>query len=308
VGNCGAGIGGDTAAAAAAAAATMGWFEALWRHVTATYSHRQIAVVGSTLLHEATYIILLLVAVAMANCKALDKYSIQKKQNVTVGSIMQCLRLVVPTQLLLEIPLYCLIPIYLELVGIPFDYESIPSAWVYMWKMPACLIIEDTWHYFLHRLLHHPSIYGHVHKVHHTYTAPYGIVAEYAHPIETIVLGLGFFCGVFVLADHMVFLFLWFFVRMIQTHEAHLGYALPYNPLRLVPFYGGAEAHDLHHKVFDCNYGSTFTWWDHAFGTYCEPRARMARLNAKSSTRTLTPSGSTPASPVADSTDHVKAS
>ncbi len=48
--------------------------------------------------------------------------------------------------------------------------------------------MEDTWHYFAHRFLHWKPIYGYVHKVHHTYTAPFGIVAEYAHPIETIGL------------------------------------------------------------------------------------------------------------------------
>ena len=53
-----------------------------------------------------------------------------------------------------------------------------------------CLVIEDTWHYFIHQLLHHRSIYKYVHKVHHHYQAPFGMVAEYAHPIETLGLKL----------------------------------------------------------------------------------------------------------------------
>lgn len=51
--------------------------------------------------------------------------------------------------------------------------------------------MEDAWHYFAHRGLHHKSIYKHIHKLHHEFSAPFGLAAEYAHPIEILVLGLG---------------------------------------------------------------------------------------------------------------------
>ena len=69
--------------------------------------------------------------------------------------------------------------------------------------------LEDFWHYTVHQLMHHryaflvslsstrlsltlsrlpnprsSSLYKYVHKVHHTYSAPFGLAAEYAHPIE----------------------------------------------------------------------------------------------------------------------------
>ena len=31
----------------------------------------------------------------------------------------------------------------------------------------ACLVIEDTWHYWMHRALHDKRIYKYIHKVHH---------------------------------------------------------------------------------------------------------------------------------------------
>ena len=49
-----------------------------------------------------------------------------------------------------------------------------------------CLVIEDTWHYFLHRALHDKRLYKYIHKVHHHFQSPFGMVAEYAHPAETI--------------------------------------------------------------------------------------------------------------------------
>jgi len=129
-------------------------------------------------------------------------------------------------------------------------------------------MIEDTWHYFAHRILHHPSIYGYVHKIHHTFQSPFPMAAEYAHPIETVVLGIGFFLPMIVFTNHLYFFWMWLGVRMLQTTDAHAGYYFPYfNPLYLLPFYGGAPMHDFHHKNFIGNYGSTFTYWDWLFGT-----------------------------------------
>jgi len=50
----------------------------------------------------------------------------------------------------------------------------------------TCSVIEDTWHYWIHRLMHDKRLYKYVHKIHHSYQAPFGMVAEYAHPVETV--------------------------------------------------------------------------------------------------------------------------
>jgi sterol desaturase/sphingolipid hydroxylase (fatty acid hydroxylase superfamily) len=44
----------------------------------------------------------------------------------------------------------------------------------------------------------------------------------------------------------------------------------PFNPTRLVPFYGGAEFHDYHHRVggqSQSNFSSVFTFCDYLYGT-----------------------------------------
>ena len=53
------------------------------------------------------------------------------------------------------------------------------------------------------------------------------------------MLGIGFFIPVLLLCDHMIFMFIWLAVRMLETADVHSGYDLPLNPLRLLPFYGG---------------------------------------------------------------------
>lgn len=150
----------------------------------------------------------------------------------------------------------------------------------------GCAVIEDTWHYFLHRLLHHKRIYKYIHKVHHEFQAPFGMEAEYAHPLETLILGTGFFIGIVLLCDHVILLWAWVTIRLLETIDVHSGYDIPLNPLNLIPFYAGSRHHDFHHMNFIGNYASTFTWWDRIFGTdsqyhaYYEKRKKFEkRLN-----------------------------
>lgn len=40
---------------------------------------------------------------------------------------------------------------------------------------------------YLSRLFHHPKLYKKIHKKHHEWTAPIGVVSIYADPIEHVV-------------------------------------------------------------------------------------------------------------------------
>lgn len=48
--------------------------------------------------------------------------------------------------------------------------------------------ISDYW---AHRAMHYGPLYKKIHKLHHEFSAPFGLAAEYAHPIEILVLGMG---------------------------------------------------------------------------------------------------------------------
>lgn len=159
--------------------------------------------------------------------------------------------------------LYYQIP---SISSLPMDYESLPPFLTLVFQMVASLVIEDCYHYFMHRGLHHPSIYGKIHKLHHTYTAPFSLCAEYAHPMETAILGFGFFIPCLVFCRHLGWFYLWLAVRTAQACDSHSGYNI-WTPFWLIPGYGGALYHDFHHKQFVGNYASSFIWWDWLFGT-----------------------------------------
>jgi methylsterol monooxygenase len=107
--------------------------------------------------------------------------------------------------------------------------------------------------------------------VHHEFSAPFGLASQYAHPLEILILGLGFFVGPFVWLSvrplHVITMFGWMTVRLLQVVESHSGYEFPWSLRKMVPFWAGADFHDYHHMAFVGNYASSFRWWDALMGT-----------------------------------------
>eukprot|EP00126_Sphaerothecum_destruens_P004057 Sdes_comp17949_c0_seq1m7208 len=259
-----------------------GLFQQGWSYMTDNYTEFQIATWGSLLLHEVFYFAACLPCFLCQFIPFFRNYKIQKEKPETFADQFKCFKLLMFNHFCIQLPMIMGTYSYTKIMGIPYDYESIPPWYRLMTGIIGCAFIEDTWHYFIHRLMHHPRLYKYIHKVHHQYSAPFGMVAEYAHPVETVVLGAGFFIGILVFAEHIVFLWLWVIVRLIETCDVHSGYHFPLNPLHLIPFYGGAEFHDFHHMNFTGNYASTFTFWDWLLGTDQSFKSYQKKMNRES--------------------------
>lgn len=54
------------------------------------------------------------------------------------------------------------------------------------------------------------------------------------------MLGTGFFLGILVFCNHVILLWVWVALRLMETIDVHSGYDVPLNLLHLIPFYGGA--------------------------------------------------------------------
>ena len=51
-------------------------------------------------------------------------------------------------------------------------------------------VLDEILFYLSHRLAHHRSLYRHVHKIHHEWTAPLALASDYCHPLEHLLVNV----------------------------------------------------------------------------------------------------------------------
>jgi len=258
-------------------------FARSWMYMTDNYTRWQIAMWGSLIVHEAVYFGASMPGILCQFIPFMQKYKIQPNKPETFAIQWNCIRMLMFSHFVIQLPLMLGVYPFLEFFKIPHTYETMPPWYDITLRVIACAIIEDTWHYWSHRALHDKRIYKYIHKVHHHHQAPFGMVAEYAHPLETLILGTGFFIGLALLTNHFVLLWAWVVIRLFETIDVHTGYDIGYlNLFHFIPFYAGSRFHDFHHYNFHGNYASTFTFWDKLMGTdrqYKEFKAKNAKID-----------------------------
>ncbi|KQK17305.1 methylsterol monooxygenase 1-1 [Brachypodium distachyon] len=165
----------------------------------------------------------------------------------------------------------------------------LPSAGELAAQLAVYQLVNDYAGYWFHRLLHTPWAYQHVHRVHHRFNAPFALAAPYAHWTDVLFLGVAAMAGPALVPCHMITLWLWFLVFQLVLVETHCGFDFPFNPTKLIPFYGGAEHHDYHHLVGEksrSNFAPVFTYCDYLYGTdkgYKYHKASQAKLTKEKS-------------------------
>jgi len=248
--------------------AESAWVVQGWKYLLETYPEWVVAGLGTFIIHEACYFLVYIPWLAADFIPFLrNNYKIQPTKDNNWALHWRCLKQLLFLHFVIEFPMVLMAHNLFKYGGMSTDYQKIPSWWTIAWQMFAFLAVEDFYFYWIHRLLHYGPFYKYIHKVHHHHAAPFGIAAEYAHPIETLFLGFGTALGPVLFANHLVTIWVWLLVRVFQTVEVHSGYNFPWSLNNLIPFWGGAEFHDYHHMAFTGNYSSTFTWWDKIFGT-----------------------------------------
>lgn len=158
---------------------------------------------------------------------------------------------------LLFVPLCYLIvyPLWTRAGGRMDSPFSVPKL---AFQLLVFVAAEDTVFYWSHRLLHTRWLFHHVHVRHHRFRHVRGFVAEYAHPLESALNFVAFFLGPILLGSPFAIVAIWIVVRMLETVEAHSGYA----------FTAVSSRHSFHHLHAQRGcYGSFLSPWDLALGT-----------------------------------------
>jgi len=261
-------------------------FERLWA-AWYQYMENDILATGimSFVMHELVYFGRSLPWVIIDAIPYFRRWKIQDTKIPTPAEQWRCTKLVLFSHFTVELPqIWLFHPMckYFGMdTGVPFPH------WTKMaYQIIIFFIMEDTWHYWSHRAFHWGPLYKYVHKIHHTYSAPFGLAAEYASPIEVMALGLGTVGGpllwcYFTQDLHILTVYIWIVFRLFQAIDAHSGYEFPWSLHHFLPFWAGAEHHDVHHEKFIGNFASSFRWWDYMLDTEAGSDAAKKRRDRK---------------------------
>jgi sterol desaturase/sphingolipid hydroxylase (fatty acid hydroxylase superfamily) len=138
-----------------------------------------------------------------------------------------------------------------------------------VWFVALFLLIpiwESFYFYWIHRLLHVPFMYKYVHALHHRNinVGPWSGLSM--HPVE-----------------HVIYLGTVLIHWLVAAHPVHILYHLQYYTLTAATTHTGFEGlivknqdrlklgtfhHQMHHRYFECNYGSLEMPWDKLFGSF----------------------------------------
>jgi len=276
---------------------SLNYFEKLWAAWYAFMDNDVLATgIMSFTMHETVYFGRSLPFIIMDCLPSIfGKYKIQQTKIPSPWEQWQCALLVFLSHITVELPQIWFFHPICHFFGmqttVPF-----PPLWKMIFQILVFFVVEDGWHYWNHRLMHEWTwFYKNVHKIHHQYSAPFGLAAEYASPIEVMVLGFGT-VGVPVVWCvlthdlHILTMYSWIVLRLFQAIDAHSGYEFPWSLHNWLPFWGGADFHDVHHEKFIGNYSSSFRWWDwmmHTTSGTPEFKANRARRAAEKAKKNL---------------------
>jgi sterol desaturase/sphingolipid hydroxylase (fatty acid hydroxylase superfamily) len=138
-----------------------------------------------------------------------------------------------------------------------------------MWLMLLIFLVpvwETFYFYLIHRLLHWPPLYRHVHSLHHRNTNVGPWAGLSMHPIEHLMYLGSVMIHLIIPANPLLLIYhlQYFSLSAATTHSGYEGLvAGGRNLLSLGTFH-----HQMHHRYFECNYGGLEVPWDKWFGSF----------------------------------------
>jgi Delta7-sterol 5-desaturase len=129
------------------------------------------------------------------------------------------------------------------------------------------LLLQDTYFYWTHRLLHTPILFQRFHLAHHQSKAPTAWTSFAFHPIEAFLQALIVPILLQFIPVHFSIFILFLVTMTFFGIFNHLGFE--FLPLVLDRKFGiiTATHHHVHHQKIQKNYGLFFRWWDLAMKT-----------------------------------------
>lgn len=137
------------------------------------------------------------------------------------------------------------------------------------WTFIPCYLIFDLSSYWAHRISHQQRFWWATHVVHHSseqYNLTVSFRLSWMQNLKLVffipILMIGFHPVIFFVASQIAVLF------QFWVHTEYIGKL----PRMIENIFATPSNHRVHHgsqeKYINKNYGATFIFWDHLFGTY----------------------------------------
>jgi len=151
-----------------------------------------------------------------------------------------------------------------------------PARYGYAWLVASFfvyLFLTETFVYWIHRGLHHRSLYTWLHLKHHEFRKPTPFAGVAFNPLDSFLQALPHHVCALLLPVHVsIYMGMLTFVAVWAV--------LIHDRVSIVrhPFVLYTGHHTIHHHFNKYNYGQFFTFWDRWGGTYKSPFEQPAKF------------------------------
>lgn len=182
--------------------------------------------------------------------------------------------LVLMVSTVMSVALYRTSPVVAALYFSGSKYGLLNKPWIpLLGRCVLAVLLLDFVKYATHRCFHSMSFLWRVHQVHHSDPDFDLSTAARIHPIEVLLAQGAYFAAIAIFAPPVAGVLIAELFSAFQSFFGHANASLPgWAEKYLRPVFVTPDMHRIHHseEVGEqfTNFGDSFPWWDHLFGTY----------------------------------------